>query len=138
MKDFSQYKNVGKTSNTDYYIAESDSDILIVVPHEGTVDNPKDARENVIFQSGYARSLEKKCSTLVVLAALVAQDAETRRIYASEMENDLFFAAALVVDSALSRAIGSFFIGLSRPQMPTKLFDTTDKATAWLKTMRPA
>ena len=57
MKDFSQYKNVGKTSNTDYYIAESDSDILIVVPHEGTVDNPKDARENVIFQSGYARSL---------------------------------------------------------------------------------
>ena len=36
----------------------------------------------------------------------------------------------------LSRAIGSFFIGLSKPPVPTRLFKSIDEALAWLRSIR--
>lgn len=123
-------------TNTIVYIAESNPDILIIVPREGTMDNAKDARENVAYYHDYARSLGKRCGSLVIMANMLAQDAEARRAY-QEIDPHLFFAGALVVESALSRALGSFFVGLSRPVVPTKLFDTVENAVEWLKTMRP-
>lgn len=136
MRDFFQYKEIGKTTNTVVYIAESDPDILIVVPRQGTMDNAKDARENVAYFHEYARSLGKECGSVVIMSNMLAQSAEARRAY-QEMDPRLFFAGALVVESALSRALGSFFVGLTRPVVPTKLFDTVEKAIDWLKTMRP-
>lgn len=136
MRDFSQYKEIGRTTNTVVYIAESDPDILLVVPREGTKDNSKDARENVAFYHAYARSLGKRCGSVVIMSNMLSQDAETRRAYA-EIDPRLLYGGALVVESALSRALGSFFVGLSRPVVPTKLFDTIENAFEWLKTMRP-
>ena len=136
MKDFSRYKEVGKTSNTVVYIVESDPDILIVVPREGTMDNASDARENVAYFHSYARSLGRSCGSVVIMANMLSQDAEARRAY-QEIDTNLFYGGGLVVENALSRALGSFFLGLSRPNVPTKLFDTVDNAIEWLKTMRP-
>ena len=136
MKDFSQYKEVGKTTNTVVYTLESDPDILIIVPREGTMDNVKDARENVAFFHTYARSVGKPCGSVVILANLLSQDAEARRVY-QEWDTDLFYGGGLVVEDGLSRALGSFFLGLSRPNVPTRLFDTVDKAIEWLKSIRP-
>lgn len=90
-------------TNTIVYIAESNPDILIIVPREGTMDNAKDARENVAYYHDYARSLGKRCGSLVIMANMLAQDAEARRAY-QEIDPHLFFAGALVVESALSRA----------------------------------
>jgi len=136
MRDLSQYKEIGKTTNTVVYITESDPDILLIVPREGTMDNSKDARENVAFYHEYARSLGKRCGSLVIMSNMLSQDVEARRVYA-EIDPHLIYAGALVVESALSRALGSFFIGLSRPVVPTKLFDSIENAIEWLKTIRP-
>jgi len=136
MRDLSRYKEIGKTTNTVVYIAESDPDILLVVPREGTMDNYKDAHENVLFFHQYARSLGKPCGSAVIMSNMLSQDAEARRAY-SEIDPHLFYGGALVVESALSRALGSFFVGLSRPVVPTKLFDSIENAFEWLKTMRP-
>lgn len=136
MRDFSQYKEVGKTTNTVVYTPESDPDILIIVPREGTIDNVKDAQENVAFFHSYARSLGKPCGSVVILANILAQDAEARRAY-QEWDTNFFFAGGLVVENALSRALGSFFLGLSHPNVPTQLFETLESAVEWLKTMRP-
>jgi hypothetical protein len=54
------------------------------------------------------------------------------------MDPQVFFAAALVVANPLARAIGSFFLGLTRPGVPTKLFDSIDAALAWVDTQRAA
>jgi hypothetical protein len=70
------------------------------------------------------------------MANMLSQDAEARRAYA-EVDINLFFGAALVVENSLSRALGSFFVGLARPAVPTKLFDSIENAVEWLKTMRP-
>jgi len=136
MRDLSQYKEIGRTTNTVVYITESDPDILLIVPREGTMDNSKDARENVAFYHEYARSLGKRCGSLVIMSNMLSQDVEARRVYA-EIDPHLIYAGALVVESALSRALGSFFIGLSRPVVPTKLFDSIENAIEWLKTIRP-
>ncbi len=136
MKDFSRYKKIGNTTNTVTYISESDPDILIIVPNEGTMDNAKDARENMAFYQSYARSLGKPIGNVVIMANMLSQDAEARRAYA-EADPRLAFGAALVVESLLSRALGSFFIGLSRPIVPTRLFDSVESAMEWLRTMRP-
>jgi len=102
------------------------------------VDNPQSARVAVDFQIAYARKLGKKCSTLVIMSDVLSQDAETRRTYGEMSGTGLFYATALIVDNPLSRALGSFLIGLSKPQVPLKLFDTIEKGIAWLQTIRPA
>lgn len=43
----------------------------------------------------------------------------------------------LVVENALSRALGSFFSELTRPRVPTKLADSSESAVEWVRTMRP-
>ncbi len=134
--DLSQYKQIGKTTNTIVYIAESDPDILIIVPREGTMDNSKDARENVAYYHEYARSLGKPCGSVVIMSNMLSQDAEARRAY-TKIDPTLIYGGALIVGSALSRALGSFFIGLTRPKVPTKLFDNIENGVEWLKTMRP-
>jgi hypothetical protein len=136
MKDFSKYREIGSTTNTVVYTVDSDPDILIIVPREGTIDTVEDARENVAYYHSYARSLGKPCGSVVILANVLSQDVEARRVY-QEWDTSLFFAGGLVVENALSRALGSFFIGLSRPNVPTQLFDTIDNAIEWLRTMRP-
>jgi hypothetical protein len=136
MKDFSEYKEIGMTTNTVIYIVESDPDILIIVPREGTMDNAKDAHENVAYFQGYARSLGRPCGGVVIMSNMLAQNAEARRAY-QEMDTSLFFAGGLVVENALSRALGSFFVGLSDPNVPIRMFDTVEKAIEWLKMVRP-
>jgi hypothetical protein len=118
------------------YTLESDPDFVLIVPLEGTMDNARDAHENVDFMHQYAHSLGKPIGVVVIMANMLSQDAEARRAY-GEVDPKLSYGAALVVENALSRALGSFFVGLTRPAVPTKLFDSIEKGIEWLKTMRP-
>src|SRR5215471_1942078 len=130
-----QWKPLGRTFNTHYYLISDD--ILIVLPDKGLRDDGASARVNIDFQTAYARMLGRRCCVIVVLDSLTSQDSEARRIYAAGMQPSLFYAAALIVTSPLARAIGSFFLGLTRPAVPTKLFDSVDDAAAWVATQRP-
>jgi len=136
MTDFSKYKEVGHTTNTAIYIAESDPDIIIIVPREGTMDTGRDARENVAYFHEYARKFGRTIGSVVIMSNMLGQEPEARRAY-TEIDPKLVYGGALVVESALSRALGSFFVGLTRPIVPTKLFDSVESAVEWLKTMRP-
>ncbi len=136
MMDVSQYKEVGRTQAVICYIGESDPDILVSVPMAGTKDTAVSAREYVAFLYSYARSTGKPCSCVVIMENILAQESEARRAY-QEIDPKQVYAAGLVVASPLSRALGSFFMGLARPIAPTKLFDSVENAVEWLKTMRP-
>ena len=136
MPDLSKYKKIGDTTNTEVYVAESDPDIMIIVPRKGTMDNAKDAFENVAYYHSYARSLGRPCGSVVIMSNMLSQDAEARRAYTT-LDPALIYGGALVVGNPLSRALGSFFIGLNRPRVPTKLFDSVENGVQWLKTIRP-
>ena len=131
-----QWTLIGRTYNTHYFLLSDD--VLIVLPDKGLSDNGNSARVNIDYQTAYARMLGRPCAVVVVLDSLTSQDTEARRIYASGMQPTLFYAAALIVSNPLACAIGSFFLGLTRPAVPTKLFDTVEAATAWVATHRPA
>lgn len=135
MTDFSKYQSVGTDGNSDYYIA--DPDILLILPKPDMVDTPQTARAAVDFQTDYARKLGRKCSTLVIMSNVLSQDAETRRIYNEMTISGYFFGTALIVSNPLSRAIASFAIGLSKPTVPIKLFDSVEKGIEWLRSIRP-
>ena len=128
---------VGATSNTHYFTPASERELLVVSPNAGLIDSPDQARENVAYQSAHAMALSgKRCGVIVRMDRLFSQDAASRQVYAEGMKPELFFGAALVVPSPLSRAIGSFFIGLSKPAIPTRLFKSTSEALAWLRSIR--
>jgi hypothetical protein len=137
ISDRSDWKPVGSTTNTSYCAKKDAPDILIILPEVGLRDDAASARMNMDFQTAYAMKQGRPCAVIVGLGSLTSQDAEARRIYATGMKPGVFFAAALVVTNPLSRAIGSFFLGLSRPPVPTRMFPDFDKAIAWAESVRP-
>lgn len=134
--DRARWQHVGATSNTEYRTPEGVPDVLIVLPTSGLRDDGPSANTNVDFQTRYAERLGRPCAVIVHLGSLTSQDAEARRIYAAAMTPERFFAASLVVTNPISRAIGSFFLGLSRPSVPTKTWGDFDKAIAWAEGLR--
>ena len=135
MSNFSQYRHLNTLSGTDYYLV--DNDIILVVPQKGFIDNPQQARESADFQDSYARQLGKKCGDVIIMSNVISQDAESRRVYNEQAASGLYYGVALIVDNALSRALGSFLIGMSQTKIPIKLFDTIDRGIDWLRTIRP-
>ena len=75
----------------------------------------------------------KRCPALVDMRGLIALDREARLYFAGEETAKAEAAAALIIESPLSRAIGNFFMGLNKPLIPTRLFTSEAEALAWLK-----
>jgi hypothetical protein len=128
------WKSVGRTSNTSYYLAEPD--ILIILPDEGLKDNAASAKENTEFQAAFAQKTGHPLGLVVYMTSLLSQDADARRIYSS-MDKSLFTGSALVVSNPLARAIGSFFLGLTRPEFPAKLVESIQDGIIWLGSLNP-
>ena len=59
------------------------------------------------------------------------QDRPARTEFARR--SDLASAVALLVGTPLSRIMGNFFLSVSRPMAPTRLFDDEASALAWLR-----
>ena len=125
---------LGETHNTRYYLAAPD--IAIIIPETGLKDDGASARVNIDFQTKWATSHSARCAVVVYMSNMLSQDSEARRIYAEGMDPRVFYAAALVVTSPISRAIGSFFIGLTKPGVPTRIFGTIPDAVAWCESQR--
>ena len=130
-----QWRPLGRTYNTHYFLLADD--VMIVLPDKGLRDDGASARVNIDYQTAYSRLLGRPCCVIVVIDSLTAQDSEARRIYAAGMQPSLFYAVALIVSSPLARAIGSFFLGLTKPPVPTRLFESVEAAAAWVVTQRP-
>ena len=59
------------------------------------------------------------------------QDRPARTEFARR--GDLVSAVALIVGTPLSRMMGNFFLSVSKPMAPTRLFDDEASALAWLQ-----
>lgn len=58
---------------------------------------------------------------------------ETRHYFAGEEATKAVSAVSLLVGTPVSRVMGNFYLGLSNPRLPTRLFDSEDEALEWLK-----
>src|SRR5512135_269965 len=74
-------KKVGSAPHHDLLIADAD-DILVVLPEEGFKDTADASRVTVSALREYASRLGKKCGLVIVANNILAQEAESRRVYA--------------------------------------------------------
>lgn len=107
---------LGETSNTRYYLHRPG--ILAAVPHEKAVDTEATARANIAFQRAYWIAQERRGLVAVYVDRLIDQEPGARRVYAAETDPEWFHGIALIGGTMLSRAMASFFVGLSRPRVP--------------------
>ena len=70
---------------------------------------------------------------LVDLSDLKSMTREARLYFAGPETAKVQSAAALLIKSPLTKAIGNFFLGLNKPLIPTRLFTSETEAVAWLQ-----
>ena len=73
----------------------------------------------------------RRCPLLVDAHDAGPQDRSARSEFARR--GDLVSAVALIVGTPLSRLMGNFFLSVSKPVAPTRLFDDEASALAWLQ-----
>ncbi|MEM7158594.1 MAG: hypothetical protein AAF799_37485 [Myxococcota bacterium] len=122
---------VGKTSNTVYYV--DDEGVLLALPHAGAHDTGPTAHENVEFQKFHFDANHLPPIVAIFFDRLASQDRAARKVYADDPSPQWSVGFALIGGSMLSRAMGSFFLGLSQPQTPVKMFTTLQEARPWIR-----
>jgi hypothetical protein len=56
-----------------------------------------------------------------------------RHLFAGEEAQGCASAAAIIVDSPVTKVLANFYLGLSKPRLPSRLFSSEDEALVWLK-----
>lgn len=105
--------------------------IVAAIPNDGVVETPDLSK---LVYEGYGRcadSVGHPVAIVVFVDQLGDQTPEVREYWAKVMQPDVLCAAALVCRSFFARAIGSFFMGIRKPIVPTRMFATLDKAITW-------
>lgn len=131
--DTKAWERLGATSNTQYYAVETG--IIAAVPNLGSVDDRKSAVENVELQDAHWHEIGRGGVVLVYFDRMVNQTKEARQAYGTLHDLTVMRASALIGGSVLGRTIISFFLGLFKPQVPVKMFGTTESALVWSREM---
>ena len=76
----------------------------------------------------------KKFAVLMEAQDFFQIGSETRRVAASKEYSDGMIAVALCSSNLSLKILGSLYIKINRPQIPTKFFDDREKGKEWLKT----
>ncbi len=102
--------------------------IIHYVYHSGVKINLEDAKEirakHLEATSGISYPL------LVDMKNILGLDNDARKYFSA---NDMYLAVAFLIESPVSRVIANFFIGISKPPVPVKMFTSEEKAIEWLK-----
>ena len=118
----------------DYYLMKITDGIMHITVRPDVFVELHMVQEVVAFQ----REVQQGKANLVILdvskAAGVSKEANE---YASGKEVEgLQIAMAILISSLPIRLLANFFIKFNKPPAPTKLFNSTESAIAWLNTFR--
>jgi hypothetical protein len=93
--------------------------------------NLKHALENTIIVTSFY--VDKKFPILIDSRDIKSMDREARQHFSTRGRDTKTNAFGIIVSSPVSRVVGNFFLGINRPDVPTKLFDNEEAALKWLK-----
>lgn len=105
--------------------------IVRIIHAPGAEVTLEDARETMAAYLKINRG--KRRPLFIDTKTLKSMTRETRQYYSGEEAAKVASAAAIVVGTPVSRVLGNFYIGLSNPHLPSRLFSSEDAALAWLK-----
>ena len=75
----------------------------------------------------------KKTPVLSDIRTIKSITREARLHLSGEEAEKIHLCIALLISSNVSKVIGNFFLGLNKPNFPTRLFTSEEKAMEWLK-----
>jgi hypothetical protein len=104
--------------------------ILRVTMNAGASETLVHAKANLAATTALAAG--RRVPLLVDLRPVKSLDREARALYSGEQTGSVVCAAAMLIESPLSRAIGNIFMGLNKPAFPLRLFTSEAEALAWL------
>jgi hypothetical protein len=131
--DTTGWEKIGQSTNADFF--EVEGRVLAVVPFERCDDNEHTARESIRIQLEHLRAHKKRAGVLVFMDRILSQSAAAREVYRVAPDPLFQSCFALVGGTIFGRAVGSFFIGIHPPRVPTRLFPTFQEALAWARSM---
>jgi hypothetical protein len=130
--DVKNWTKIGQTVNADFY--QIDENTLAVVPYAGCTDDESTAKASVQTQLDYLRSKKQKAAIVIFMDNIVQQTSGARNVYRDMPDPAHQVCFALVGGTPFGRMVGSFFLGLSKPRVPTQMFATLEQAQAWNQT----
>ncbi|MBU0665292.1 MAG: STAS/SEC14 domain-containing protein [Proteobacteria bacterium] len=106
-------------------------EIARVIHDPGTELTLADAQETM---AAYVKVTKgKRLPLFVDTKKMKSMTREVRLYYASEEAAKQASAVAIIVDTPVSRVLGNFYLGLSHPRLPSRLFTSEHEALKWLK-----
>jgi hypothetical protein len=125
-----------ETQHTSYEFKDGrvsldDDGILHAWASPGAQENIETARQHLHAVSRLSNG--RRLPILVDLRNIRSTDRDARRLYSGHEFAEHVSAAALLVDSAVSRVIGNFYLGLNKTIYPTRLFNNEPDARKWLE-----
>ena len=129
--DIEHLETVGGTRAGEYRLVEPG--ILLAVPRQGYRQSVDGARASLEEQVRLSKRYGRPLVVLVLVDRVQDQDSRSRRVWRDEPKPEYTLGLGLVGIAPLTRAIGSFFIGLSRPRIPTGLFSSLEEGVAWAR-----
>ncbi|MGD8328929.1 MAG: hypothetical protein PVJ49_05795 [Acidobacteriota bacterium] len=116
-----------------YYRLEPD--LVLAVPRSDFQQTEEAAKRSLAAFDRIAHGAGRKQAIVVLVGGVVAQESGARRVWSTPRPDETRCAQALVCDTMLARAIGSFFLGLRKTAFPTQMFADLDSAREWAREM---
>ncbi len=76
---------------------------------------------------------DSKVPLLHIVGNYVTMDKDAREYSASEIGLKFSIAEAFVINSLPQKMLANFYMRVNKPAVPTKFFDSIEKAEEWLK-----
>jgi hypothetical protein len=116
-----------------YYRIEPD--LIVALPNPSLRQSAEAAEASLNALDAIARSAGRKQGVLVLIDQVASQDAGARRVWSTPRHQETRCCQGLVSSTLLARAIGSFFLGLNKAAVPTRMFADLESAAAWAREM---
>lgn len=104
--------------------------IIIAVANEHDLHTLKDAEENNKINTRLAQGIPRPF--LIDMTKVRSMSREARAFYAGPEPAKALVAVAILTNSNIGNLVANFFILLTKPSLPTKLFTDTSEAIKWL------
>jgi len=135
-RDLGGFRKVSELENGTCTLFEVEQQVLALTFKEGLRQDKVAAEAILALASAWVEQLGVPCGVIIFSDAITEQDARARRVFTRKARGDQFFSVALIARSLFARAAASFYMGIARPVIPTKVFNTFDEAVAWTRQMR--
>jgi hypothetical protein len=104
--------------------------IIIAVSTSHQLHTLEHAIENTKINTRLAGSLQRPF--LIDMSKVKSMSREAREYYAGPEPVKSITAVAILINSSVGKAVANFFLLLTKPSLPTRMFTDYEEAKAWL------